>query len=74
MSIADKHPAPWSYTDGRFVDANGVRLTGPAPMRAILAAPDMLRVLREIGEQFGTDGSDILEEAGSLVFSIEKGQ
>ena len=42
MTILDKHPAPWTYEDDKFRDANGVGLTGPAPMRLILAAPELL--------------------------------
>jgi hypothetical protein len=45
VSLLDDHPGPWTEQDGRFVDADGVGLTGPGPMRAILAAPEMMGLL-----------------------------
>jgi hypothetical protein len=48
MEHMSKHPGPWRYEDGRFVDANGVGLTGNAPMRLILAAPALLEGMQAL--------------------------
>ena len=78
MSILDKHPAPWTF-DGDtydFVDSNGHAVHPAKAKRLILAAPELLAVVKAFvaNPAGGASWAKAVQDGADLIARIEGGK